>query len=118
MRTTTSRGPGAAPPADDRVLCVSPDPTKQGTRIPRWKYDTVRAAIRKAVGRGHTGVEFRQLPLLVEGLLSDDHRARLGSVMWHVTTVKLHMEALGELERLPGVTPQRVRLATPPRQPA
>jgi hypothetical protein len=31
--------------------------------------------------------------------------------MWHTTAVKLHLEYLGELERIPKVTPHRVRLA-------
>jgi len=34
--------------------------------------------------------------------------ARLGSVGWHTTTVKLNMEVKGELQRLSGVNPQRL----------
>jgi hypothetical protein len=34
-----------------------------------------------------------------------------GSVGWYVTAVKLDLEARNEIHRLPGVSPQRVRLA-------
>ena len=33
-----------------------------------------------------------------------------GSVGWYATAVKLDLEARGELERVPGAKPQRVRL--------
>ncbi len=101
------------PRPDDRILCESPTPGAKGTRIPRWKYDAVRAAIRKALASKHAradGVEFRELPTLVEHHLPAAARADLGSIMWHVTTVKLHMETAGEVERVPGSKPQRVRL--------
>jgi hypothetical protein len=34
-----------------------------------------------------------------------------GSVMWYVTTVKLDMEARGEIKRVPKSRPQLVKLA-------
>ena len=94
---------------DAKVLCLTPTPGKQGTRIDAWKYNAVRKAILKALGRGRAGVEFRDLPELVSLALSKEDAANLGSVMWYTTTVKLHMETEGEIERVPGAKPQRVR---------
>ncbi len=94
---------------EEKVLCETPTPGKEGTRIPQWKYDAVRAAIRKVVPRGNEGIEFRELPHLVEEALPADARRKLGSVTWHTVTVKLHLEVIGELERIPGSKPQRIR---------
>ena len=97
--------------ADDepKVLCKTPTPGKQGTRIPKWKYDSVRAAIRKAVPKGAGGVALRSLPALVKKHLPAEHRKNLGSVSWHFICVKLDLEVRGELERIRGSSPQRIR---------
>jgi hypothetical protein len=92
-----------------RVQCETPTRGKQGTRIPKWKYDAVRAAIRKVVPRGREGIGFRDLPDLVAMALSADDRRDLGSIAWHTTTVKLHLEVIGEIERIAGSRPQRIR---------
>jgi hypothetical protein len=99
------------PSTEETILCRNPDPAKQGTRISQWRYDTVRKAILKAVGRGRAGVEFKQLTRLVADSLSAADRARLGSVPWYAVTVKLDLESSGELERIPGAKPHRVRRA-------
>jgi hypothetical protein len=92
-----------------RVPCETPTPGKEGTRIPQWKYDAVRAAIRKVVPRNEKGIEFKELPDLVEAALAVDARRNLGSISWHTVTVKLHMEVIGEIERIAGAKPQRIR---------
>lgn len=94
---------------EEKVLCETPTPGKQGTRIPRWKYDAVRAAIRKVVPAKKDGIEFGALTGLVEKALSATDRRTLGSVAWYTVTVKLHMEVTGELERIEGTRPQRIR---------
>lgn len=99
------------PTAEERILCNTPSPGKKGTRIPKWKYDALRAAIRKVVPRNRDGVEFRKLNTLVKAALRPGDRERIGSIPWHTITVKLHMETLGEIQRLPGPGPQRIRLA-------
>lgn len=58
---------------------------------------------------GRDGVEFRCLSSMVEERLAADERANLGSTGWYTTTVKLDLEAKGEIERVPGSTPQRLR---------
>lgn len=92
----------------ERTECRNPVAGRAPVRIPTWKYEAVRRAILAAVPRGQPGTEFRALPGLVAQALSAGERGRLGSVSWHTTVVKLHMEALGELERLPGGGPQRL----------
>lgn len=95
--------------AEVKVVCATPTPGKQPTAIAKWKYDLVRKAIRGCVSKSKEGVAFRDLPDLVAGVLSSEDRARLGSVSWYTTTVKLHMETIGELERVKGAVPQRIR---------
>ncbi len=96
----------------DMTTCRTPSTGRRGaTNIPTWKYTVVRAAILAAIGAaGDDGLAFSELPEAVESRLSDDHLVRVGSVGWHVTTVKLNMEVEGEISRLPGVVPQRLVL--------
>jgi hypothetical protein len=94
----------------DKVLCQTPTPGKQPTRIDRWKYDLVRSAILAVVPSSEQGVEFRVLPALVEQQIEPGNLSKLGSVSWYVTTVKLDLEVNGEIERIPGSKPQRLRL--------
>jgi len=96
-------------PRDDSVVCETPTPGKQPTRIARWKYDRVRAAILDAVPRDPQGVEFKRLPRRVAERLTETEREALGSVSWHTTTVKLDLEVKREIERVPGSKPQRLR---------
>jgi hypothetical protein len=92
-----------------KVVCKTPTPGKQATRIDRWKYDAVRAAILQVLPKSKQGVEFRQLPKLVKNALSAANRTKLGSIPWYTTTVKLDLEVRGEIERIPGSSPQRLR---------
>jgi hypothetical protein len=91
-------------------MCLTPTPGKQGTRIARWKYDALRRTIRQVLVKNKSGVEFVKLPELVRAFLGDDELKKLGSLMWYVTTVKLHLEVIGEIERIPNSKPQRIRL--------
>lgn len=100
----------AATCRQDRITCETPSPGKQPTRIPRWKYEAVRAALRRVIPPAPASVPFADLPALVARELDAGVAPQLGSVTWHVVTVKLHLEVLGEIERLPGVRPQRLRL--------
>ncbi len=95
--------------AREKTECRNPDPGKAATRIPTWKYRAVRKAILAVTPGRPPGVAFRSLPGLVERALTPRERHDLGSVNWYTTVVKLHMEVLGELERLPGAGPQHLR---------
>jgi hypothetical protein len=94
----------------EKVVVETPTPGKQPTRIDRWKYDLVRFAILSVMPSDKYGMEFNDLPQMVEAQLSEDDLKRLGSVSWYTTTVKLDMEVKGEIERIPASKPQRLRL--------
>jgi hypothetical protein len=84
------------------TACRTPAEGSEGVvNVPTWKCQAVRRAIVHAVeAAGAEGMLFSQLSAAV--------RARLGSVGWHTTTVKLNMEVEGELLRVPGASPQRL----------
>ena len=93
-----------------RIVCETPTPGKKPTRIHRWKYDLLRGIILDILTGSADGVEFRALPDLIDTRLSAEQKANLGSVSWYTTTVKLDMEVKRDIERIPRVTPQRLRL--------
>ena len=79
---------------------------KAGVNISKNKYDTIRGAILDSL-REHGELTFAEL--------TEDVRRKLegsfdGSINWYVTTVKLDLEARGQIERIPRQTPQRLRL--------
>ena len=97
--------------ATEKKLCRTPTGGTP-TNIPAWKYTAVRAAILELVAAaGVAGFPFKDLPAAVAEHLEPDLRQRLGSVTWHTTTVKLEMEVAGELIKVTGSRPQRLRLA-------
>lgn len=123
-RATARKKTGTGPPtraaarngsqsdaSGSKVLCRTPTPGKQGVRIPAWKFDLVRKAILKSVPRNKKGVPFKDLSGLVAGNIPAVDRAKLGSVTWYTVCVKLELEVRGEIERVPGPGPQRVRRA-------
>ena len=79
------------------------------TNMAREKYEVYKEAILKAVPAIEEGITFKELPRAVKKLLPRDKLDQLGSVTWHVTSVKLDLEARGLIERIPGSKPQRVR---------
>ena len=96
---------------NDKIACRTPTKGRDGaTRIPRWKYECVRRAILSALEESEDGqVFFGHLAQRVASRLTSDQLAKLGSVKWHVTSVKLNMEVEGELERVPRCKPQALR---------
>ena len=98
--------------SNEKVPCRTPTQGRDGvTSIPRWKFDIVRTAILETVkSAGSDGAAFSNLPAAVGAQLSSDEREKLGSLGWHVTTVKLELEVRGEIVRLPG-SPQRLILS-------
>lgn len=92
-----------------KVLTLHPE-GKQGVNIERAKYDEMKRALLRVVGRGAQGVPFRELSERVAEHLSDEVYGG-SSVSWYCVTVKLDLEARGVLERVPGARPQRVRRA-------
>ena len=91
-----------------KITCRTPTSGKKATKIDRWKYDVIRSAIMNVLHREENGVLFKDLPTLVAKEISDDIKARLGSISWYTTTVKLELEVSGEIKREGGSKPQRV----------
>ncbi|MEM7614054.1 MAG: hypothetical protein AAF245_03345 [Pseudomonadota bacterium] len=93
----------------DRVACRTPAAGRDGsTAIPAWKFDTIRTAILAELTEAE--VFFKDLAARVEQRLSAEDLSKLGSLKWHVTTVKLELEVRGEVQRVVGPGLQRLRL--------
>lgn len=90
----------------DLVKTLHPE-KKQGVNISREKYDMIRKAIMSEL-RSNKEMTFMKLSRAVEKEVRGKFE---GSVMWYVTTVKLDLEARGEVKRVPNSRPQLVRLA-------
>ena len=89
----------------DTIKTLHPE-KKQGVKISREKYEVIRKAI-LSVLRTKKEMTFMALSRAVEKQLGDKFE---GSVMWYVTTVKLDLEARGEVKRVVHSRPQLVRL--------
>jgi len=90
---------------EDKYLTMHPE-GKQGANISRAKYEMIRQAILEAI-HSQGIVSFQGLVSLIEFQLRNRFE---GSIAWYVTTVKLDLEARGEIERVPDAEPQQLRL--------
>lgn len=95
---------------EEKVGCRTPAEGRSGvTNIPKWKYDALSDAIISTL-ISEEEVFFKELGDKVRARLDADTLDRLGSLMWHVTCVKLEMEVRGEIRRLDGKGLQRIAL--------
>lgn len=92
----------------DRIMTLHPA-GKEGVNIERSKYDAIRTAILDVL-REQPGIQFKDLPTEIGRKLPDFD----GSIGWYTTTVKLDLEARGEIERIPKSSPQQLRLRDTP----
>lgn len=90
----------------ERIMTLHPE-GKQGVNIEKDKYEGIKAAILKSIQARGT-IPFQELPDAVEANLDGPFD---GSIGWYTTTVKLDLEARGVIERLPGRSPQELRMA-------
>jgi len=97
---------------EPKTPCRTPAKGRDGVvNIPSWKFELLACQITSILANGpENGVAYGDLRDLVGARLDDDVRAKLGSLGWHVTTVKLELEVAGVIERIPNVSPQRLRL--------
>ncbi|HET6822885.1 MAG TPA: hypothetical protein VFH34_09560 [Anaerolineales bacterium] len=89
----------------DKIRTLHPE-KKQGVNISKEKYDIIRSAILCVLQR-QKEITFMNLSRAVEKEVNGNFD---GSVTWYVTTVKLDMEARGEIKRVPSSRPQLVKL--------
>lgn len=78
--------------ADEYLLMLNPDPTKQSVRIEKAKYDAIREAILENLFE-YGPMTSARLGFMVEDQLRDEYDSFL------YTSVKLDMEVHGELFR-------------------
>lgn len=90
----------------DMIRTLHPE-KKQGVNISREKYEIIRKAILSTL-RAQKEISFMNLSRAVEKEVNGKFE---GSVMWYVTTVKLDLEARGEIKRVPNSRPQLVKLS-------
>lgn len=96
---------------DEKLLMMNADGTPSKTHLALFKYEPYKRAILSALqDAGDEGVYFKDLPEQVRVRLPEKDLTKLGSIMWHVTTVKLDLEGRGQIERIAKVKPQKVRL--------
>lgn len=107
--TTARKGAAGAAVSKETIETLNVNPGVGGARVNRARYEAMRKALLKAVPEGKDGIAFRELPNAVKVHLPGGELPGGGSIGWYVTTVKLDLEARGILERLEGVSPQRVR---------
>lgn len=89
----------------DTIRTLHPE-KKQGVNISREKYEIIRKTI-LSVLKQNKEMTFMKLARAVEKEVRGTFE---GSVTWYVTTVKLDMEARGEVKRVPNSRPQLVKL--------
>jgi hypothetical protein len=91
----------------EKIETLHPDPSKQGVNISRAKYDLIRETILDLI-RDRGEITFADLTTQCKEQLAGRFE---GSIPWYVVTVKLDLEARGEIERIPNRRPQQLRLA-------
>jgi hypothetical protein len=89
---------------EEKILTLHPQ-GKQGVRIHRKKYDLMRETVLSCLQGGE--MTHKQLFAEVEERLKGRFE---GSIPWYAETVKLDLEARGEIERVAGLNLQRYRL--------
>ena len=92
----------------EKVICETPTPGKSPVRIDQWKYREIADAILGVLPTEGEGVPFKELPGMVAAVIGNDARARLGSISWYTTTVKLDLEVKGKVRRVGNSGPQRL----------
>ena len=94
----------------EKVACRTPTADRDGvTNIPAWKFDLMRAHVLRVLAAGETTSKALQSDVR-DGLTAEE-TAELGSLGWHLCTVRLEMEVRGEIERVAGKGPLKLRLA-------
>jgi hypothetical protein len=90
----------------DTIRTLHPE-KKQGVKISKEKYEIIRKAI-LCVLQAEKEITFMNLSRAVEKEVNGNFE---GSVTWYVTTVKLDLEARGQIKRVTNSRPQLVKLA-------
>lgn len=90
--------------SEEKILTLHPQ-GKRGVRIQRGKYDLMREAVLSCLQAGE--LTHDQLFAAVEQRLGGCFD---GSIPWYAETLKLDLEARGEIERVTNQKPTRYRI--------
>ncbi len=88
-----------------KILTLHPE-GKKGVNISLDKYNQVRVVLKDLIKK-HKQITFDQLTDLAEAELN--RQSFDGKPLWYIVTVKLDLEARGEIERIRGVKQQTLR---------
>ena len=94
-----------ADPQPERIQLLHPDPQKKGVNIERRKFEQMHAAIQQLLNEREM-IGFTEAMTEIENRLAGKFEGKIG---WYYVSVKLHMEAIGELIRMPGSGKQMMR---------
>jgi hypothetical protein len=83
-------------PHVEKIALRNPDPLKKGVSIDKSKYDVIRPIILEYL-KNNRPATFSQVAEEVENRLSGRFE---GSISWYTISVKLDMEARGEIIRI------------------
>ena len=91
----------------EKIFTLHPQ-GKQGVNIDKTKYETMKQAIVDVI-TADEGITFADLNTAVSAQLDGKFD---GSIGWYLTTVKLDLEARNIIERIPGSSPQQLRVCS------
>lgn len=92
---------------DDRIMTLHPQ-GKKGVNILRTKYKLIKDFILAQI-EDHGDISYQDLDEIAVKKLSPTFDGKVG---WYVVSVKLDLEARGIIERVPKVSPHRIRMKT------
>jgi len=78
----------------EKILTLHPDPEKKGVNISRAKYDLVKSGIFAILGETSEMKPMKLFEAVAEYLEGQME----GSIAWYAVSVKLDMEARGEIK--------------------
>lgn len=78
----------------EKIQTLHPDPAKKGVNIDRSKYDLVRSGVFEVLGANDKMKPMKMFEAVAEHLKGQ----MKGSIAWYAVSVKLDMEARGEIE--------------------
>ncbi len=90
---------------EEKILTLHPQ-GKKGVNILKRRYDLIREYILSVIKEKEV-ITFEELSDKAVTELSETFD---GKVLWYVVTVKLDLEARGEIERIPKTSPHQLRI--------
>ena len=90
---------------EEKIMTLHPK-GKKGTNISKQKYDVIKKAMLDIISK-EDNIAYEDLSDRMITQLQDSFDGKVG---WYVVTVKLDLEARGIIERIPKISPHRVRI--------